>query len=102
MTATVELLDNRDCSRGWFCRRCGERARNDLRRQEKHRQAIVRRTCHDRTDPARSPAKTKTKTCAHCKRRRPRLKTNGTQDLGIAVLGLSSCDAEIARLKTAT
>jgi hypothetical protein len=32
VTATVEVLDKRGCSCGWFCRRCAERARSKLKR----------------------------------------------------------------------
>ena len=43
VTATVEVLDKRGCSRGWFCRRCSHRKRGELKRQEKLAKAIVRK-----------------------------------------------------------
>jgi hypothetical protein len=41
--ATVEVKDKTGSSCGWFCRRCGERKRNELRRQEKIAKAILRK-----------------------------------------------------------
>jgi len=43
VTATVEVIDKRGWSCGWFCRRCAERERGDLKRQEKLAKAIVRK-----------------------------------------------------------
>ena len=43
VTATVEVLDKRGCSCGWFCRRCAAGKRDALRRQEKLAKAIVRK-----------------------------------------------------------
>ena len=43
ISATVEVVDRNRCSRGWFCRRCAEVLRADLRREEKLAKAIVRK-----------------------------------------------------------
>ena len=43
VTATVEVLDKHGCLCGWFCRRCAERKRDELKRQEKLAKAIVRK-----------------------------------------------------------
>jgi hypothetical protein len=43
VTATVEVLDKRGCSCGWFCRRCAAGKRDALKRQEKLAKAIVRK-----------------------------------------------------------
>ena len=42
VTATVEVVDQRKHSCGWFCRRCAYRKRDELR-QEKITRAIVRK-----------------------------------------------------------
>jgi hypothetical protein len=43
VTATVEVLTKHGCSCGWFCRRCAESKRDELKRQEKLAKAIVRK-----------------------------------------------------------
>lgn len=43
VTATVEVLDRSGCSCGWFCRRCAERERGKLKRQEKLAKATARK-----------------------------------------------------------
>lgn len=43
VTATVEVIDRVGCSCGWFCRRCAERKRGELKRYEKLAKAIVRK-----------------------------------------------------------
>lgn len=42
-TATVEVVDKRGASCGWFCRRHAGRLRSALRKQEKVATAIVRK-----------------------------------------------------------
>ena len=43
ISATVEVVDRHRCSRGWFCRRCAEVLRADLKREAKLAKAIVRK-----------------------------------------------------------
>ena len=43
VTATVEVTDKGGCSHGWFCRRCAERERSELKRYAKLAKAIVRK-----------------------------------------------------------
>ncbi len=43
VAATVEVVDRLGQTRGWFCRRCSAKKRDELRQEEKIAKAIVRR-----------------------------------------------------------